>query len=648
MRIVLGTRGSQLALTQSGHVADALRALGHTVELRTIKTEGDVTTGSLVTEGGTGVFAAALRSALLAGTVDIAVHSFKDLPTAGVPGLVIAAVPPRADWHDVLCARDGLTLRRLPVGARVGTGSPRRAAQLRALRPDLVLVEIRGNVGTRLARATGPDADLDAVVLAAAGLARLGLSSAVSEVLDALLPAPAQGALAVECRADASELIDALAELNDADSRYAATAERAVLAELGAGCAAPVGALCQRRGGRVALTVKVLAADGTKVAGRTVEATPADDPDELGRRAARLVLAAGAGEITPLGASRDSRLEEFHDDATLWAPGTSTELVGRRVLLPRADGPLADALRAAGADVDCVPVTEAVPIPFPRLPRDAHWVVFTSPQAVRVLVAQGYEPGALGRTGVAAVGPGTLRELVEAGVRVALAPGGASSAALLAEVFPSGTGRVLIPGSSLAKPDLGDALRAKGWRVVSVPTYEPKTLPAAPAGLAESWARGDFDAVVLTAGSVAAGVGELLGMPPAGTRVVAFGPPSSVAASELGFVVDAVAATQDGPGLVAAIASALAEASGEGGVPSQPAETGAEPREDTSQGTHPSDTNPTEPGPPQAHPIGTDQRPRSGTNQSGTNPIGADAGGPGQTGPGVRSGQADHPSEESR
>jgi len=379
VKIVLGTRGSQLATIQSGTVAGALRALGHDVELRVIKTEGDVTTGSLVTSGGTGVFAAALREALLAGTVDIAVHSFKDLPTAPVTGLVIGAVPTREDWHDVLCARDGLTLARLPRGARVGTGSPRRSAQLRALRPDLVLVEIRGNVGTRLARAQGPDADLDAVVLAAAGLARLGLSDAVTDVLHALLPAPAQGALAVECRADAADVLTALAALDDPDTLFAATAERAVLAELGAGCAAPVGALCERRGGRVGLAVKVLSADGTQVAGRTVEATPDDDPEALGRRAARSLLSSGAAEVTPLGATRASQLPDFHDDQALWSPSGSTDLIGRRVLLPRADGALADALRAAGADVDCVPLTETVIERFPRLPRDANWVIFTSP-----------------------------------------------------------------------------------------------------------------------------------------------------------------------------------------------------------------------------------------------------------------------------
>jgi hydroxymethylbilane synthase len=563
LNLVLGTRGSELALTQSGHVADALRALGHTVELRTIRTAGDVTGGSLVQAGGTGVFAAALRAALLAGEVDLAVHSFKDLPTAPTPGLVVAAVPKREAPHDALCAPHGHTLRRLPEGARVGTGSPRRAAQLRALRPDLTVVEIRGNVPTRLARALGPDADLDAVVLAAAGLRRLGLAGAITEVLDRLLPAPGQGALAVECRADAVAVREALAALDDPDTRFAATAERAVLAGLGAGCAAPVGALCVREGVGHRLNAKVISPDGHRAVGLGSAVYTDVDPDEFGRRMARSLLAAGAADVTPLGAGRDGRLADFHDDRALWAPGTTGRLVGRRVLLPRADGPLADALRGAGAEVDCVPLTRTVPMLFPRLPRDANWVVFTSPTAVRVLAEAGYPLQALGRSGVAAVGPATRRALEEYGVRVALSPEGSATAAALGWAFPSGTGRVLIPGSELSSPELGDALRAKGWRVMAIPTYTTASLDEAPAGLVEAWRRGDFDAVVVTAGSVARAVRDLLGAPPAATAVVAFGSPSAAAATALGLPVAAVAATQDGPGLVAAVAR---------GVPAVPEE----------------------------------------------------------------------------
>ncbi len=239
----LGTRRSALARTQSGHVASWLRAQGYDVELVDIVTEGDVSRAPLTQIGGTGVFASALRHALHDGTVDLAVHSMKDLPTAAEPGLVVAAVPPREDPRDALCARDGLTLAELPGGASVGTGSPRRAAQLRVVRPDLRVVPLRGNVATR--PATVRDGTLDAVLLAGAGLARLGRLAQATELLDpaVMLPAAAQGALAVECREDRDDVRAALAALEDADTRAATTAERALLAQLEAGCTAPIGAL---------------------------------------------------------------------------------------------------------------------------------------------------------------------------------------------------------------------------------------------------------------------------------------------------------------------------------------------------------------------------------------------------------------------
>jgi hydroxymethylbilane synthase len=323
----IGTRASKLALTQTQQTADQLAAVGgFPVELVRITTEGDVKTGSLSQMGGTGVFVAALRDALLQDTCDVAVHSLKDLPTGAAPGLSIAATPKRVDVRDVLCARDGLKLADLPQGAKVGTGSPRRAAQLRAVRPDLDVQDIRGNVDTRLGRVPGLpgnalDAlgDLDAVVLAAAGLERIGRLDVVSEFLetDVMLPAPGQGALAIECRtADApagagsgqgshSVLAQALAALNDDDTRLAVTAERAVLARLEAGCAAPVGALAYRKGSMLYLEAVVCAVDGT----RTVREKKATDglteigATLLGIEVAELLLAAGAAEIADLAAS---------------------------------------------------------------------------------------------------------------------------------------------------------------------------------------------------------------------------------------------------------------------------------------------------------------------------------------------------------
>ncbi|RKN70731.1 hydroxymethylbilane synthase [Streptomyces klenkii] len=244
----LGTRRSKLAMAQSGQVAEAVRQLtGRPVELVEITTYGDVSRESLAQIGGTGVFVSALRDALLAGGIDFAVHSLKDLPTTQPDDLALAAVPPREDPRDVLIARDGLTFQELPKGARIGTGSPRRMAQLNAWARDLGLeietVPIRGNIDTRIGFVT--DGELDAVVLAAAGLARIGRSAEVTQFLetDAVLPAPGQGALAIECAMTNAPLAATLAELDDPYTRAAVTAERSLLAALEAGCSAPVGAL---------------------------------------------------------------------------------------------------------------------------------------------------------------------------------------------------------------------------------------------------------------------------------------------------------------------------------------------------------------------------------------------------------------------
>ncbi|MDT6986343.1 hydroxymethylbilane synthase [Streptomyces lusitanus] len=244
----LGTRRSKLAMAQSGQVADAVsQVTGRPVELVEITTYGDVSREHLAQIGGTGVFVAALREALARGEVDFAVHSLKDLPTAQPDELVLAAIPEREDPRDVIIARDALKLTDLPRGARIGTGSPRRMAQLnayaRAHGTDIETVPIRGNVDTRIGYVA--KGDLDAVVLAAAGLNRIGRSDEVTDFLsvDTVLPAPGQGALAIECAADDADLVAALAELDDPFTRAAVTAERSLLAALEAGCSAPVGAL---------------------------------------------------------------------------------------------------------------------------------------------------------------------------------------------------------------------------------------------------------------------------------------------------------------------------------------------------------------------------------------------------------------------
>ncbi|RKW71610.1 hydroxymethylbilane synthase [Galactobacter caseinivorans] len=317
----IGTRGSALATTQTGIVARALSAAGAgDPETLIVKTEGDVVTGSLAALGGTGVFAASLRQRVLDGGVEVAVHSLKDLPVAQPEGLSIAAIPTREDVRDVLVARDGHTLDNLPTGSVVGTGSPRRAAQLLAARPDLRVADIRGNVPTRLRRVKGlvlehddPGSvgreragDLDAVILAGAGLDRLGLQRFVTERIDphVMLPAPGQGALAVEVSsataAADSPLTRALLVLDDAATRWAVSAERALLARLEGGCAAPLGALAVlSRTGSLRVDAVAVSPDGSRSLRRHASAQVQDLAGALalGERLADELLAAGAAQL---------------------------------------------------------------------------------------------------------------------------------------------------------------------------------------------------------------------------------------------------------------------------------------------------------------------------------------------------------------
>ena len=302
--IRIGTRGSLLARTQSQTIADALTAAGHPAELVIIKTAGDASAAP-VAEIGVGVFTTAIRVALRNNEVDVAVHSYKDLPTAPEEDLTIAAVPPRVDPRDALVARDGMVLGELPPGSVIGTSAPRRAAQLRALGLGLEIRPLRGNLDSRLGKVAS--GELDAVVVARAGLVRIGRTDVVSEALEpvVMLPAPAQGALAVECRSDDAELVRILAELDDQSTRAAIEAERAVLAALEAGCTAPVGAIAEvvesiDEDGRIfaelSLRAAVAAEDGSDVIRASVVG-PVDRAVQLGKDLAAELLELGAGDL---------------------------------------------------------------------------------------------------------------------------------------------------------------------------------------------------------------------------------------------------------------------------------------------------------------------------------------------------------------
>jgi hydroxymethylbilane synthase len=299
--IRLGTRASLLATTQSRWVGDRLTdALGREVELVEITTEGDRDSAPLAQLGGTGVFVSALREALLDGRIDIAVHSLKDLPTQPPSGIALAAVPLREDPRDVVVARDGLTLGELPAGSRVGTGAPRRSAQLHALGLGLEITDIRGNVDTRIRKVR--DGAYDAIILARAGLARLGRLDEATEVLDPLqmLPSPGQGALAVETR-EGDDLTEEVSVLDDPHTRAAVTAERAVLATLEGGCAAPVGVLAEvvegEDGEELWVRAAALSPDGSLAVRMSATGDPAD-ASGVGNRLAEQMLDEGAGQLT--------------------------------------------------------------------------------------------------------------------------------------------------------------------------------------------------------------------------------------------------------------------------------------------------------------------------------------------------------------
>ena len=295
----IGTRGSKLARRQSDWVAARLREAGAAVEIVEITTSGDVQQlGPVADIGAPGVFTKEIQSTLLAGDVDLAVHSLKDLPTEQVAGLVIRAIPARENLADALVtAAGGGTLTGLPAGARVGTSSVRRRSQLLALRPDLVMLDIRGNVDTRLRNLD--EGHYDAIVLAAAGLKRLGWENRISELLapPRVLPAPGQGALAIECRVEDAEALEVTASLDDATTRACVTAERALLAELHGGCSAPVAAWGRVVGAELRLDGLVAELKGHVVLRASGVAVVGESPEALGRRVAGELLAQGAAAL---------------------------------------------------------------------------------------------------------------------------------------------------------------------------------------------------------------------------------------------------------------------------------------------------------------------------------------------------------------
>ena len=550
----IGTRGSQLALVQANWVAARLAEHDVPTELVIIRTEGD--DRPVDTAWGEGAFVGRIVAALLDGSVDVAVHSAKDVPTDEEPGLTIAAYPPREDPRDALvCRARGTTLATLPEGARVGTDSPRRAAFLRALRPDLELHPLHGNVDTRLAKLDRGDSD--ALVLAVAGLVRLGRADRIDEILpiDLVACAPGQGSLAVQVRAGDAEAVTAVALLDDPATRAAVEAERALLSATGGGCRSPVGALGRVEGNGIDL----LAA-----AERTWRPAPA----------ARL-----AGTVTPVVRLRASA--PAVDNLAL-ARALAARIVALRerprVLTLRPDeqaGPLLRSLADAGIDATSVPAIEIAPAPPGGALETAiataeagQRIVVTSPNGARaVLDALARLSIPAGRFSWAAVGEATRQVLARSDAGDPFVPSRADGRTLASELPMQPGQTILVARGDLADPSLPDALRARGATVTEAIAYRTMEAPArSRARLHAALAEGPVDAVVVTSGSTARGLLALATdddtrVTLRSTPVIAIGEPSASAARDAGFATVVVAPAPEPRAIAAFVAEALGTAS---------------------------------------------------------------------------------------
>jgi hydroxymethylbilane synthase len=554
--IAIGSRGSPLALAQARLVYDALAHEGRACRIVVIETEGDRRAPD--TAWGEGAFVGAIERALLAGGVDVAVHSAKDIPTDEDPRLSIAAYLPRADPRDALVVRAGAreqSLADLPQGARVGTDSPRRTGFLLARRPDLAVHPLHGNVDTRLRRLD--DRETDALVLACAGLDRMGLGVRIAERLDpeTVPPAPGQGAIAIQIRRNDRRMIALAAAIDDQRTRQPVEAERAFLQASGGGCRAPIGALATIVGDELDLLGGYAAPDGTRAAVARRRG-PVVSGQELGRQL--------AGElVTQVGVPRAGSIERNHEDAIVPAA---------RVLVTRAaeqaEG-LVSALRRVGMDPVLVP-TISIELEPANGDLDAAarhigsyaWVVITSTNGARAILKTAervFTPFAASR--FAAIGSVTERALEVEGVDVDFRPSRSTSAALAAELPVSTGDRVLVVRGDLAGGELAATLRARGAEVDDVIAYRTREGPDGSRVLLRAAAGGPIAAAVFTSGSTVRGLLALGRQESIDVRSIpatCIGPKTAAEALTAGFRILAVAPTPDPAALAAATAKALA------------------------------------------------------------------------------------------
>jgi len=558
--LIVGTRASKLALWQTNFVIQKLRQLFPDLQCRiqTFKTIGDdIVDRPLPELGGKGVFTARLEQALLGQDVDIAVHSLKDLPIEVTPGLALGAITSRVDVRDVLVTRYGETLQSLPKGAHVGTSSLRRQAQLLLARPDLTMRQIRGNVETRIRKVKS--GDYDATVLAAAGVDRLGFTDAVSDrlSLDLMLPAPGQGALAIQCRADDNYVLDVLAAIDNANDRATVTAERAFLAGLGGGCAAPVAAFAQvGSDGHLEMTALVANPDGS---GSVRVQGDGPDAEALGAQLAEKAISQGAKTIL--------------DDAQE-ALDAKQPLKGKRVVVTRAVGQndeFCNALSALGATPVRIPLIRIVPLADKAMieqvgaeasPGD--WVIFTSANGVSAVwrLTNGHLFEGMR---VAAVGPRTAGALQEHRITPDYVPERYTGVSV-AEGMPDVSGRnVWLLRAETAGEEIINALTDRGAAVHDLPVYrtEPETIDES--GFAEL--EKGVDVITFTSGSTVHNFKAACDRAGKTTAflekavVACIGPVTAKTARELGFKVDLVAGEHTASSLVDVLANHFSEVS---------------------------------------------------------------------------------------
>ena len=550
-RIAIGTRGSALALAQARIVSEALEREGRPTRLVIIETEGDRRAPD--TAWGEGAFVAAIEQALLDGRVDVAVHSAKDVPIDGDARMRIGAYLPRADPRDALVVRADATARSLAdlePGARVGTDSPRRTGFVRAIRPDLVVHPLHGNVDTRLRRLD--EGETDALILACAGLDRLGRGERISERLsaDTVPPAPGQGAIAAQIRANDGRMLGLLAAVDDQRTRVAVEAERAFLAGMGGGCRAPIGALATYVGPELELLVGHV------------------EPDGSGRLIARRRGSPRAG-----GAMADALAGELGRGHRAARGGGGADARRGRVLVARSteqSDDLVDQLSRVDVDAVVVPaIAIEVDPPGGELDRAVRsldryrWVVVTSANGARAVIEAVRRTGAKA-TGAdwAAIGPATASVLEAAEIAVEFQPSRNDAATIGEELPVKRDDGVLLVRGNLADPGLPDALQTRGAQVDDVAAYRTTVAPASSRELLRhAIAAGPIDAVVLTSGSTAEGLatlGSQEGVDIRSIPAVCIGSQTARGATAAGFQVLAVSPSHDVRALAETTARALA------------------------------------------------------------------------------------------